>query len=132
MQHGLQNGLGEKHRAAQVGGDDRVEILRQQVEKVTPDDRGDAGIVDEAADRAELGANALNGGAMPADIGKIGLDVDGPAAVARKFGKRLVRGSVWSAETGDGDVETVARKRAGNAEPDAAAAAGDDGDGTRR
>ena len=52
--HRLDHRLREEDRAAQVGGDDRVEILRRQIKEIAAHHRADAGIVDEAVDAAEL------------------------------------------------------------------------------
>ena len=67
---------------------------------------------------------------MAGDIGKIGLEVERVRAVRRKVGAHGVGRRIRLADTRYGNVEPRGGKRLGDAEADAAAAAGDDGDGT--
>ena len=110
--------------------DDRVEILRRQIEEIAAHDRGHAGIVDEAVDPAEAAPRTASTVAcMAGKIGEIGLADRSPCAPSAASSSSTRRSLIGSPIPVIAMIETVFGQRLGDAEPDAAAAAGDDGDG---
>ena len=86
----------------------------------------DAGVVDEDVDAAEIAGDALGHGGDGGLVGDVGGDGDRLGAASRQLGDRGVRLRLVAAD--DRDRGAGFGQSAGHAEPDAAIAAGDDGD----
>src|SRR5690606_19886740 len=82
-----------------------------------------------AGDGAERILDGRDGGCVAGKVGKVGLEIEGAGAEGGKLGAHGVGCRVALGDARYGDVEAFGRKRPGDAEADAAAAAGDDGDG---
>ena len=86
----------------------------------------DAGVVDEDVDAAELAADARGHGIDGGLVGDVGDHGDRLGAAAFELGDRGERFCFVAPD--DRDRGAGFRQSAGHAEPDAAIAAGDDGD----
>jgi hypothetical protein len=86
----------------------------------------DAGVVDQNIDAAEFGFRALHHGRDRGLVGDVGDDRDCLGAALLEFGDRRVRFRRVASD--DRDHSTGFRQPARHAEPNAAIAAGNDGD----
>ena len=111
---------GRRHveQRVQVGVDDGVPLLgRHLVEHAVA---GDAGVVDQHVDRAEVGLHLCEAGRAGVEIADVPL-VDVDAGLGLELGRRFV-----VAVIGRRDLVAGGRQRFGDRRADAARAAGDD------
>ena len=86
----------------------------------------DAGVVDQDIDAAEFAFDAFDHGGDRGFVGDVGNDGDRFAAALLKLRDRGIR--LRRVAPDDGDGSTCLRQPARHAQPNAAIAAGDDGD----
>ena len=122
--HVLHRRLGGDEHGAQVDRHRAVEVL--EAKSSMRRHHGDAGVVHQDVDAAELRRRALDRAAHGVGVGAVGLDGDACTPRARAACRRLVR-LVGLADVGQRHVGAFPRQALDDGRADAAAAAGDQG-----
>src|SRR5439155_7319939 len=98
--HHRVSGLAEEQQAAEIDGEDRVELLLGYVGEGVAD--VDAGAVDEDVESAELAAGVVDESLAGGDVGDIGLHYDGTPAGGFNLLSRLRQVRLVAAMNTDG------------------------------
>ena len=134
FEHGLHAGLGYEEGAGEVGGEDVVPVFALHAEGKGV--AGDAGVVDEDIDAAEVGddgAGAVLDGVFAGDIERVGAGASAGAAVGIGCAGEGVDfaddlGELVGAAGGEGDGDAELGETDGAGATDSLGCSGDEGD----